>query len=104
MRLFVGLIKMNKINRKNLLEIGDLGRVYFHYLKSSFNGSVFFILIKNISNSSSKFNSQTLKLTQIESLLNKPANKMSESPIVKDIEDTYFPAKHLKVKLEKTLI
>ncbi len=82
---------------QSLLEINDIGKVNHECLKHA-NGSVFFILIKNLNHFPRTNNSlpnQNLKLSEIQKLLLKSTSTKSNN-FMKDIEHiTLF--KNLKV-------
>lgn len=91
------------------MEQNDLGRVYYNYIKNISNGSVFFVLVKKLSN---PLNQNLLKINQIEKLIDKNLLSPSKDNSInsttnlnnninnfhKNNEDTTFLIKYLKVR------
>lgn len=74
---------------QSLLEMTELGRVYHQSLKHS-NGTVFFVITKNVTSSESSFK-ENLKFNEMQKLLLKSASSNSKSNgFNKELEHTFL--------------
>lgn len=78
---------------QNLLELTDLGRVYHQSLKQT-NGSLFFVITKNLENSQDKRSisaiNQSLKAVELQKLLLKSHGSKSPAGYNKESEHSYL--------------